>query len=76
MINSPIYLSNYAFGHLIQFQVEQYLKTADFAPEVERLFKIGSITPNAWMQAGLGEDISIASIIEEAKKSAGNLNKN
>ncbi len=70
MINSPIYLSNYAFGHLIQFQVEQYLKTADFAPEVERLFKIGSITPNAWMQAGLGENISIVSIIEQAKKSA------
>ncbi len=70
MINSPIYLSNYAFGHLIQFQVEQYLKTADFAPEVERLFKIGSITPNAWMQAGLGENISITSIIEEAGKAA------
>ncbi|MCT4588638.1 MAG: hypothetical protein N4A71_12485 [Carboxylicivirga sp.] len=70
MINSPIYLSNYAFGHLIQFQVEQYLKTSDFAPEVERLFKIGSITPNAWMQAGLQEDISITSMIEEAGKAA------
>ncbi|MBR8536496.1 hypothetical protein KDU71_13060 [Carboxylicivirga sediminis] len=75
MINSPIYLSNYAFGHLIQFQVEQYLKTADFAPEVERLFKIGSITPNAWMQAGLGEDISIVSIIKEAQAAAAKLSK-
>jgi hypothetical protein len=75
MINSPIYLSNYAFGHLIQFQVEQYLKSADFAPEVERLFRIGSITPNAWMQAGLGEDISIVSIIAEAQISAEKLNK-
>jgi len=70
MVNSPIYLSNYAFGHLIQFQVEQYLKTADFAPEVERLFKIGSITPNAWMQVGLNEDISINAMIEEAGKAA------
>lgn len=47
MVNSPIYLSNYAFGHLIQFQVEQYLQTADFAPEVERLYRIGTLTPNA-----------------------------
>jgi len=75
MINSPIYLSNYAFGHLIQFQVEQYLKTADFAPEVERLFRIGSITPNAWMQEGLGEDISIQSIIKEAGKAAKKITK-
>ncbi|WP_289053639.1 hypothetical protein [Carboxylicivirga marina] len=75
MINSPIYLSNYAFGHLIQFQVEQYLKTADFAPEVERLFKIGSITPNAWMQESLKEDISIVSIIEESGKAAANISQ-
>ncbi|WP_439181618.1 hypothetical protein [Carboxylicivirga taeanensis] len=75
MINSPIYLSNYAFGHLIQFQVEEYLKTADFAPEVERLFKIGSITPNAWMQTGLGEDISIVSMIEAARKAAEQVSK-
>lgn len=75
MVNSPIYLSNYAFGHLIQFQVEQYLKTADFAPEVERLFRIGSITPNAWMQEGLGEDISISSIIKEAGKAAKEISK-
>lgn len=68
MINSPIYLSNYAFGHLIQFQVEQYLMTADFAKEVERLYRIGCLTPNAWMQEGLGEDISIKSIIKEAGK--------
>lgn len=76
MINSPIYLSNYAFGHLIQFQVEQYLKSADFAPEVVRLFKIGSITPNAWMQAGLNEDISISSLIKEAGIAAERIAKN
>nr|WP_319400024.1 hypothetical protein [uncultured Carboxylicivirga sp.] len=68
MINSPIYLSNYAFGHLIQFQVEQYLLTGDFANEVERLFRIGCLTPNAWMQEGLNEDISIKSIIKAAGK--------
>lgn len=75
MVNSPIYLSNYAFGHLIQFQVEQYLHKADFAPEVERLFRIGTLTPNAWMQEGLGEDISIDSIIKEAGKAVKELKK-
>jgi hypothetical protein len=69
MINSPLYLSNYAFGHLIQFQTEQYLKTADFAPEVERLFRIGQLTPNAWMKEAVGEEIAIESMIKEAAKS-------
>ncbi len=68
MINSPIYLSNYAFGKLIQFQVEQYLATSDFAPEVERIFRLGCLTPNSWMQEGVGESISIKPMINEAAK--------
>jgi oligoendopeptidase F len=25
MINAPLYLANYSFGHIIYFQIEQYL---------------------------------------------------
>ncbi len=70
MVNSPIYLSNYAFGHLIQFQVEQYLQNAQFAPEVQRLFALGKLTPGEWMMKGLGEPISIEVLIAEAEKAA------
>ena len=68
MVNSPIYLSNYAFGHLIQFQVEQYLQNAQFAPEVQRLFSLGKLTPGEWMMKGLGQPISIDVMISEAEK--------
>ena len=68
MVNSPIYLSNYAFGHLIQFQVEQYLQNAQFATEVQRLFALGKLTPGEWMMKGLGEPISINVLIAEADK--------
>lgn len=68
LINSPIYLSNYAFGQLIQFQVEQHLRQAAFAPEVERLYQLGRLTPNAWMIQGVGKPIRIDALIEAAEK--------
>ncbi|TAJ12351.1 hypothetical protein DMA11_13195 [Marinilabiliaceae bacterium JC017] len=68
MVNSPIYLSNYAFGHLIQFQVEQYLQSTDFAKEVERIYRLGTLTPNTWMKEAVGEEISIDSIIKKTGK--------
>lgn len=68
MVNSPIYLSNYAFGHLIQFQVEQYLKNSHFATEVERLFALGKLTPGQWMQQGVGGPISTDALIDATSK--------
>lgn len=68
MVNSPIYLSNYAFGHLIQFQVEQFLQKSQFAPEVLRIFALGKLTPSAWMQQGVGEPISTDAMIGETQK--------
>lgn len=70
MVNSPIYLSNYSFGHLIQFQVEQYLKNSHFATEVERIFALGKLTPTEWMKKGVGQVISTETIINEALKAA------
>jgi oligoendopeptidase F len=50
MINSPMYLPNYAFGHLIHFQLEEHFKTHPLAPEVDRIFALGQLTPNEWMK--------------------------
>lgn len=55
---------------MIQFQVEQYLQNAQFAPEVQRLFALGKLTPGEWMMKGLGEPISIEVLIAEAEKAA------
>ena len=58
MINSPMYLPNYAFGHLIHLQLEEHFKTHEFAPEVLRIFALGQLTPNEWMKQAVGEPLS------------------
>lgn len=58
MINSPMYLPNYAFGHLIHFQLEEHFKNHEFAPEVERIFALGQLTPDEWMKKATGTSLS------------------
>ncbi len=58
MVSNPLYLSNYAVGSLIQFQVEQYLEGKDFAKEVQRMFALGRIIPQEWMKQAVGSELS------------------
>ncbi len=63
MINSPMYLPNYAFGHLIHFQLEEHFKTHEFAPEILRIFALGQLTPNEWMKQAVGQPLSNEAIL-------------
>lgn len=66
MVNSPMYLPNYAFGHLIHFQLEEHFKTHEFAPEVLRIFALGQLTPNEWMHQAVGTALSNEAILKAA----------
>ncbi len=68
MISNPLYLSNYAVGSLIQFQVEQYLEDKDFAAEVQRIFSLGRLTPQEWMKQAVGSEISAEPMLAAARK--------
>ena len=61
-----MYLSNYAVGSLIQFQIEQYLKDKDFAAEVERMYSIGRIIPQEWMKLAVGRELTAEPMISAA----------
>ena len=67
MVNSPMYLPNYPFGHIVEYQIEEHLsKLPDprkIGPEVERIWKIGRLTPQAWMNEAVGPDVSIDPIL-------------
>lgn len=67
MINSGLYTPDYPLGHIIAFQIEQYLKKANLAVEMERMCKLGSITPNLWMELAVGEPISTKPMLEAAR---------
>ena len=68
MLNSPLYLSNYAFGNVIEFQLEQHLKGKSFPTEVDRIFKQGRLTPNQWMIEATGNDLSAQPLLKAAKE--------
>jgi len=63
MVNSPLYLPNYSYGHVIHFQLEEYLKGKDLAKELDRIFKQGRMTPQQWMMGAVGQKISTQPII-------------
>ena len=73
MINSPMYLPNYAFGHLIHFQLEEHFKTHELAPEVLRIFALGQLTPNEWMKQAVGSPLSNEAILKATEVAVGKM---
>ncbi len=66
MVNSPLYLANYSFGALIEFQLGQYMKGKNFGDQVERIWSQGRLTPQVWMNKAVGQDLSAEPLIEAA----------
>lgn len=70
MIDAPLYLSAYPIGHIIHFQLESYLKDKSLGKEVERIFALGKLTPNLWMQKAVGEELSVKPLLAETTLAA------
>ena len=68
MIDNPLYLSNYPVGHLIDFQLDGYLKGKNFADEVLRIYTLGNIIPQYWMNEAVGEEISIKPLLDATEE--------
>lgn len=58
MINTPLYLQNYAYGQIIQFQIDEHLKGKKFSDEIDRMYSLGRLTPQQWMNEAVGTRIS------------------
>jgi hypothetical protein len=58
MIDAGLYLPNYSIGHLIEFQIEEYLKDKPLGPEMMRMCASGNIIPQQWMKNAVGMEIS------------------
>jgi len=74
MISYPLYLSAYSFGQLIEFQLEQYLNGKDFAKEVDRIYRLGKLTPNQWILQATGKPLSAEPLLEAVRKYSPDLN--
>ena len=68
MIDSPLYLANYPYGHIIQFQLEQQLKGKSVAAEIERIYPVGRLTPQHWMRHAVGSEVSTQPLLDAASE--------
>jgi hypothetical protein len=75
MVSYPLYLSNYAVGYLIDFQLEQQFKGKNFGSEVNRIFSQGRLTPKEWMLKATGKEISNEPILESVDEALKHLIK-
>ncbi|MGI6718559.1 MAG: hypothetical protein ACOX4D_05385 [Bacteroidales bacterium] len=66
-IDVPLYLPNYPYGHIIEFQIEEQLKGKNIADEIMRMYPVGRLTPNIWMNNAVGVDVSPEPLIELVK---------
>ncbi len=67
MINYGLYLPNYPIGEIIRCQIENHLKGKSLAEEMEKLCTQGCLTPNLWLEKGMGHALSTKFILEEAE---------
>ncbi|MFH2004207.1 MAG: hypothetical protein ABIK27_05640, partial [Bacteroidota bacterium] len=63
-----LYTPDYPLGHIIAFQIEQYLKKGNLAKDMERMCVQGSLTPNLWMEKAVGQSISTKPLLDAAEK--------
>ena len=75
MINSPMYLPNYPFGHIIEYQLESHLakaeSKAEFASELKRIYTLGRLTPQIWMQQAVGSEVSVDPLLDAVEEIVG-----
>lgn len=68
MVNSPLYLANYSYGQIVQFQIEEYLKGKKLPDEIDRMFSQGRLTPQQWMMGAVGSKISAQPILNKLEE--------
>jgi hypothetical protein len=69
-VDSGMYLPDYGLGHLIAFQVEEHFAKVKgpLGPEFERVTRIGSVTPDAWMRQAVGAPLSAQPLLDAAQR--------
>ncbi|MCL1968804.1 MAG: hypothetical protein FWF65_04495 [Bacteroidetes bacterium] len=63
MIDAPLYLSAYPIGHIIDFQIGNYLKNKNLGNEVCRMYAMGKLTPKLWMERAVGTQINTTELL-------------
>ena len=68
MIDAALYLPDYPLGHVIEFQIAQYLEGKNLGQEMERMCRQGRIIPQLWMEGAVGSKISTQPLLAAAEE--------
>lgn len=67
LIDAGMYTPDYPLGHIIAFQIERYLEGKVLGEEMERMCRIGKLTPERWMRTAVGAAISAQPLLDAAR---------
>jgi hypothetical protein len=67
MIDAALYLPDYPLGHLVEFQLQDYLEGRSLGQEMERMCQAGRLLPQQWMKNAVGQEISAAPLLSAAE---------
>jgi len=70
MIAYPLYLPNYAIGHIVSHQIRSHLTGRQLAAETLRICAIGNVTPALWLERAVGEPLSARRLAADAGAAA------
>lgn len=76
MFSIPLYLPNYPYGHLVQYQLEEFFEGKNLGAEVERIYPNGRLTPNHWMRQAVGSAVSVDPILRATEAAVKDVKSN
>jgi hypothetical protein len=69
LVHSFLYLPDYSIGHMIACQIEQQIENSGkLGEEIERMAKLGRLTPDLWMMQATGRNVGPDALLEAAAK--------
>jgi hypothetical protein len=71
MVGNPLYLADYPVGRIVSAQLEEHLahlpQGAAFGSEIERITRVGRVTPDLWMKEATGAPVTARPLLESAR---------
>jgi hypothetical protein len=68
MIEYPLYLSNYPYGHIVEYQMEAFFAGKNVGNEMQRMYPAGRLTPDHWMEHAVGSPVSTKPMLMAVRK--------
>ncbi|MDG2424209.1 MAG: hypothetical protein P8M22_09545 [Phycisphaerales bacterium] len=67
MVAHPLYLADYAIGHVQSHQIRSCLRDRELAAETLRICSIGRLTPDLWMRRAVDRGLDVDPLVTDTK---------